>query len=270
MRKALFLDDIPSWPEAVVTRLAQKASKIRKEILADKKYSFLPSIDRIKRPPPAMEEYKRTHSFVKHEISELCLRAYHCCRLEEEDVEKIKSEGLKRLDPFERVEALKRVVVKVPELRGTIRHLQRLLDEQTTLIQIVQNRRYVCFVPAKRCINSGCDPLFDHWGGEYARRVLQELDPSLCEHLKKLGRPYVIEADVPVTWLASWNDVAGAMIRLFVIDRFKDDIDPGFFDVFVAEDIPARSIVEICPFANAKQKRKFGPKTKVGRKPRHA
>jgi hypothetical protein len=42
-KQSVILDDIFSWPEGVVTRLADKVSKIRSEILADKDYGFLPS-----------------------------------------------------------------------------------------------------------------------------------------------------------------------------------------------------------------------------------
>lgn len=127
-------------------------------------------------------------------LSGYLLRAYHCTRLLDHEVVRIRSQGLRLLTAElirDRVEsALLHGDISVPE------H-DLLLAEHVFATGSAENRRdQVCLALSRRTFTwqaSGVQPLLSHWGGEGMR------GPHNGRLLRSLGRPAIVVALLDLT-----------------------------------------------------------------------
>ncbi|MEQ7762218.1 hypothetical protein, partial [Xanthomonas hortorum] len=111
-------------------------------------------------------------------------------------------------------------------------------------------KAWFCFYPPCDVHESGARPLLEHWGGE-ALYNLNAGDPVLGPVLRSIGRPALVQAQLPATYLRNSFGLAAAVyqadLATFGIEtrdapgRFEDysefDIDPDQIDhVFLHPD----------------------------------
>ena len=127
------------------------------------------------------------------------LRGYHFTRLTEEEAEHIKANGLEVLsaDLLER-----RIASQVACGSMTQEQANRLLANNQVRESNRAGMAWFCFYPAHSVRENGVRSLLEHCGGEALYNLNAE-HPELGPLLKSLGRPALVEAEVPVEYLPS-------------------------------------------------------------------
>ncbi|WP_150133724.1 hypothetical protein [Streptomyces hyaluromycini] len=172
------------------------------------------------------------------------VRAWHCTRLLDHEVDAIRSQGLRRLD------------ANLVEGRLSEAHRRGLLtDEQYTALKAkhslapgVKNRGrregQVCLALSTAAFHDEPDGfwrLLAHWGGE-SLYAYHEQDPDLAGVLRNLGKPAVVTALIDLSDPRA-HSVYTALPNLFVGKALGTQ--PAHAEVFYRFAIPAEHIESI-------------------------
>lgn len=190
-------------------------------------------------------EHDRNHIDIDTAVHALAhtLRAYslvgfHCTRLAPHEVENILAMGMQTLS----VELVERRVDAAMEA-GLISKEQsvRLKASHLAADEYRAKMIHFCFFEPHRD-SGGANDFFDHWGGE-ALYNNHECDAELGPLLASIGRPAIIEAEVPIAWLH--DNATGLAIKirdLFARTRGFHSYESSLFEDHICQALPARLV----------------------------
>lgn len=104
---------------------------------------------------------------------------------------------------------------------------------------------WFCFYPPAQVSESGVSSLLAYWGGEALYNTHAE-DARLGPLLKSIGRPAVVEADVPVAFLSSPMKLAGKIVELDMEHNgIKAYRHPTKLEDYSTQPIPADRVCRV-------------------------
>ena len=162
------------------------------------------------------------------------LRGYHFTRLTDEEAEHIRTHGLEVLstDLVER-----RINSQVAGGGMTEAQAKRLLANNQVSESNRAGMAWFCFYPAQEVRENGVRPLLEHWGGEALYNFNAE-DSELGALLKSLGRPALVETDVPVDQLSSTIGLAFKVLGADLHHHgIKNSKHPGRFEDYSRQSL---------------------------------
>ena len=166
------------------------------------------------------------------------LRGWHCTRLTDHEVQHIRTHGMQ----LPNLEVLTQRVGRLlagGEIDNGI--AEQLIAKNQASESIRQGRLYFCFFAPRTADQSGIECFFRFWGGE-ALSNSHEHDQSTGKTLRKIGRPCLIQVDVPVSSFRESHFLVETIIQQYLDNRSKDKkaVEP---DTTVLVPIPASNIV---------------------------
>lgn len=170
------------------------------------------------------------------------LRGYHFTRLTGQEAVHIRAQGLEVLS----IGLLnRRIAAQVAQGTLTNEQAQRLLAHNQVCDSSRAGKAWFCFYPAHIVSESGVRSLLGHWGGEALYNFNAE-DVELGPILKSLGRPALVEADVPVAFLSNTMGLSLAVSRLDLINHGIISSDyPGKFEDYSTKTLEASSVCRV-------------------------
>jgi len=125
------------------------------------------------------------------------LRGWHCTRLTDEEAAQIRRYGMQLPDP----EFLKRrIKALLSEMAISRRVASRLAEDNQGGQEFRRGRIWFCFFPPRTAGHSGIGELLGLWGGE-ALYSCHRSDEAIGRILRTIGRPRLVEADIPIAAL---------------------------------------------------------------------
>lgn len=168
------------------------------------------------------------------------IRGWHCTRLTEDEADAVEACGLACLNA-ELVE--RRVAAQV--WRGSMPAV--IGDAVLAAHQGAARNRagmiWFCFFPPRNAGEDGIRRLLGYWGGE-AIYSAHESNSIVAASLQRLGRPCIVEVDVPVNWLSAQCTLALARLvsRLDLRSRGETDEEPHPLEGSAEHAVPGRCI----------------------------
>ena len=181
-------------------------------------------------------------------MSPFALRGFQFTRLTDCEAEKIRTTGLKALVPdfIER-----RLAAQVEQGTLTADQAARLLKTNQVRDANRVGKAWFCFYPPCDAHESGVRPLLEHWGGE-ALYNLNARDPVLGPVLRSIGRPALVQAQVPATYLRNSFGLAAAVYQADLATFGIETRDaPGRFEDYSRFDLEPDRIEHIFLHPNA-------------------
>ena len=90
--------------------------------------------------------------------------------------------------------------------------------------------------------DSGITPFHESWGGEISRWAIT--DETILENLRVLGKPRIIEVEIPVKLLGY---VASRIASQIIAVKGHEPLLPGGFgaDIYISSPLPASSVLRV-------------------------
>jgi hypothetical protein len=202
----IFLDDETTWPADVLGYLNQNyalflAWERRRD--GKKDQSVNPS------------DYDSAICRLRAVLSGHLLHGYHCTRLTESEMQNITLNGMQLPS-----EAMLHDRIRSIENAGLIESqiAARLSNENQASESNRTKKIWFCFYPPRAAGQRGIERFFRCWGGE-ALYNSHEDDPVTGPILNCIGKPCLIEADVPIASLEIHSYLDDKVIRRFLIRR---------------------------------------------------
>jgi hypothetical protein len=167
------------------------------------------------------------------------IRGWHCTRLTDHEVDRIKSEGMRPPD----LEFLRNRIRRV-EADGLVdsRIAERLIAENQANDNNRKGKMWFCFFEPRIAGQSGIERFFRRWGGE-ALYNSHEDDRETGEALKLVGRPCLIQADVRVSSLSQYTYLGEKILRRYLFSHGFDTGEDCEHEDYAREPIAASEIV---------------------------
>ncbi len=233
----LALDDVSTWPARLVATFEANEALLR---AYDKEHQRT-SDDDAWRPPnvpnyvptahrpanPFSAEREQFLSSLRADYSaELALRGYHCTRLTDDEVERIRAEGMTPPTP----EILRRRIGAL-ESGGLIspHAAQRLARENDAGDPTRAGRLWFIFTAAPLSCETSIDSLFRYWGGEALYRR-HDRDPETGPIVASIGTARIIEAIVPLADIGPTAFPDRQLAQQFLASRGVATLDRDFVD----------------------------------------
>jgi hypothetical protein len=193
------LDDTSTWPGQLLAHFEAREDMLRayrqheEKLMDDSAWGPVYVPMALRPPNPLAQEKQRFLSVLRAEYSDkLAPRGFHCTRLTDDEVERIRKEGM--------------TPSSVPMLQDRIRALEKtgLITAQVACRLIQRNsaadlnrvgRIWFVFTKALLRQETGMDSLFRYWGGE-ALYGQHDRDPEIGPMLASIGIARIIEATV--------------------------------------------------------------------------
>lgn len=142
-------------------------------------------------------------------LSPFAIRGFHFTRLTEDEAAGIRSSGLEVLSTDL---IARRVAARVEQGALTTDQAAYLLKTNQIRDANRSGQAWFCFYPPGEVHESGVRRLLEHWGGEALYNFNAE-NPVLAPLLRAIGRPALIQAQVPATYLRNCFGMAAAVYR---------------------------------------------------------
>lgn len=169
-----------------------------------------------------------------HALSPFVIRGFHFTRLTDGEAEKIRTTGLKALSP-DLIE--RRLAAQVEHGALTADQAARLLKNNQVRDANRVGKAWFCFYPPCDAHVSGVRPLLEYWGGE-ALYNLNASDPVLGPVLRSIGKPTLVQAQVPATYLRNSFGLAAAVYQADLATFGIETRDaPGRFEDYSKLDL---------------------------------
>lgn len=175
-------------------------------------------------------------------LTPFVIRGFHFTRLTDGEAEKMRTTGLKALRP-DLIE--RRLAAQVERGTLTAEQAARLLKTNQVRDANRVGKTWFCFYPPCDAHVSGVRPLLEHWGGE-ALYNLNAGDPVLGPVLRSIGRPALVQAQVPANYLRSRFGLAAAVYQADLATFGIETRDaPGRFEDYSRFDLEPDRIEHI-------------------------
>jgi hypothetical protein len=194
------LDDVQSWPPQLLDLLASNEQLLRdyaqaEEILFDDSAWGPDYVPMALRHNPFSDQRQAFVSALRAEYrGQIALRGFHCTRLTDDEVAKIRSEGMMPPD----ASMLRERIIAVQNANGMMSQIADRLIETNDASDLNRTGRiWFIFTAELLKRQSGVEWLFRYWGGEalYGRHIS---DPETGPVLASIGQPTIVEATVPL------------------------------------------------------------------------
>lgn len=152
-------------------------------------------------PGKLAKDFDRAMAELKAALQPYFLRGYHFTRLTESEAQHIRENGM---EPLSRQLVERRIASLVSQGVLSQMRADRLLGHNQVADSNRSGQTWACFYPPLVARESGIRPLLEHWGGEALYNFNAE-DPELGPVLRGIGKPAVVEIDVPVSTLSPYN-----------------------------------------------------------------
>jgi len=241
---SILADDEESWPPQVRKVFEDNLDLFKKEIDYDRAVEARHEQDHLARwispPNPFTTERERVLDQAEDELRTHRLVGYHCCRLLDCEVENILCNGMALLSP----ELVTRKI-------ATALHGGHLTIDQANLLQemaLLKEDRgsrngMIWFVFCRstlKTVVSGLYCLLGYWGGEAI--YFDHVETALGQHLGTLGRPRVVEAEIPVQTLEVFMRTADRLLGGFLLRRNVEPPNGHTFEGHATSPVAAAMI----------------------------
>lgn len=158
------------------------------------------------------KDFDRAMDELRAALQPYDLRGYHFTRLTESEAQHIRENGM---EPLSRQLVERRIASLISQ--GVLSQMQadRLLAHNQVADGNRRGQMWACFYPPLVARESGIRPLLEHWGGEALYNFNAE-DPELGPVLRGIGKPAVVEIDVPISTLGPYNGLELMISKLEV------------------------------------------------------
>ena len=172
------------------------------------------------------------------------LRGWHCTRLTDWEIDIVLTEGLALPDLAllsRRIDNLVGAGLLDPQIASRLKaRNQAAYDSRAGML-------WFCFYPPGRAGESGIERFFRHWGGE-ALYNSHEDDPITAPVLAGLGRPCLIEADVPIASLPPHGGLYTTIYRRFLAGNGVRIREPMDHEDRMKRPLPADGVRRVVRF----------------------
>ncbi len=170
------------------------------------------------------------------------LRGYHFTRLTDHEAAQVEKQGLEILsvDLIER-----RIAAQVTSGALTLDQGSRLLQKNQIRDANRTGMAWFCFYAANEVLEGGVMPLLKHWGGEALYNFNAD-DLELGPLLRSMGRPALIEAHVPASYLSNTFRLASAVYRADLANQgLRTKERPGRFEDYSTRPLDSRMVRQV-------------------------
>lgn len=201
---AIILSDELTWPSVVLDCLNKHRDifYLGKAILAGIEEGPFPT------------NYNKADEELYKALLPFPLKGYHCTKLTESEILNIANNGMNLPDLdllTRRIDALASCGTLTLEIANKLKTKNQANDQKRA------GKLYFCFYPPKKTGN-GVESFFRLWGGE-ALYGHHEKDLEVGEVLRNIGRPCIIEADIPVSFLSQHSELTDRTVNNFLKNR---------------------------------------------------
>jgi hypothetical protein len=150
------------------------------------------------------------------------LHGYHCARLTDAEMNQITSSGMglpNGTTLHQRIQTILNSGLIEPHIADRLRR-ENQADESNRV-----GRIWFCFFPPHIAGQRAIERLLRSWGGE-ALYNTHEDDPVTGPVLKSIGKPCLVEADVPIASLEIHSSLDDKVARQFLINRGLETGEP--------------------------------------------
>lgn len=187
--------------------------------------------------------YDEAHRMLALEAKSYSISGWHATRLTTTEAETIRRDGLEVLTDSlvtKRIETLISEGLLDPAVAAAL-----LANQQATACNRSGQIWFGFYRPLPG--ESALGPLLRHWGGEAIYHLHVE-DPKIGSILRALGRPALVEANVPIGYLGSANKASHALMMAELMHRGVEGVTPFKFEDYSMKPIPASLIERISIF----------------------
>ena len=188
---------------------------------------------------PHFRERERATLQVLELLQFATLRGWHCTRLTEHEVDYIKSHGMQPPNLQVLSERIRRA-----QADGMIEDnvAEQLIAENQADDHNRKGMIWFCFFEPRIAGQSGIERFLRCWGGE-ALYNSHERDPGTGQALRMIGRPCLIQVDVPVSSFGCYTYLGDKVIRQYLLSRGFDTGEECEHEDKARDEIPAANIV---------------------------
>jgi hypothetical protein len=242
----MILADVSTWPAPLLEYLASEYEMFLAHARSDRDTmdAYLAPKDKyicLSMYPPNPHFRAREHAAqtVLDLLQGEPLRGWHCSRLTAKEVDRITRHGMQPPDL-----AILRERIDQIQSEGLIAYkiAVRLRTENDADHTYRKGRIWFCFFEPRSAGQHGIERFFRRWGGE-ALYVAHEEDETTGEVLRTIGRPCLIEVDVPIAAIRRVTYLGEKVIRRFLLHNGFDTRESWEHEDHVSDPISAASIL---------------------------
>lgn len=238
------LDNVETWPPAMVREMTPLLASILKEKEADLEYCL--SRDRWHKPSPPSPATNAAHRTIKREMMGHQIAVFHATRLL--DWDSVRRDGLLPLDLARQISAMKDGLVASRQFNAEPEIDGLLASVDLTLLEGREGQ--VWGTPLRRYLHDGgCDVFFNHWGGEAIQRLAHMASANLETAIRRLGTPAVVTFAMPALGCCTFGDVrlAPTMVGLLLERAGLIERNLECWDVLLRRSVPPDWIQSVLP-----------------------
>lgn len=189
-------------------------------------------------------DYDRADAKLHEVLQSYSLLAWHCTRLTDHEHHCIVREGM-RLPNGEML--LRRIVAARADglLAPDVADLLMAKHQADHPNRV--NRIWFCFFPPRIAGESGIGRFFRYWGGE-ALYGMHEPDPGTGPALRAIGRPCLVEAEVPVASLGRHTYLTIKVARRYLVHQGFETRECMDHEGCALQPLPAAAIRRVITF----------------------
>jgi hypothetical protein len=190
---------------------------------------------------PHIQARERATLKILQLVQSTTLRGWHCTRLTDQEVKYIMSHGMQPPNLQVLCERIRRL-----EADGVLSNeiAERLVAENQADDDNRRGMIWFCFFEPRLADQWGIERFFRCWGGE-ALYNSHEDDPITGNALRIIGRPCLIEADVPFSSFGPYTYLGDKVIRRYLITHSFDTGEDCDLEDRTSDRIPAANIVRV-------------------------
>lgn len=198
-------------------------------------------------PNPFSEAHEQATIDVVTILQHTTLRGWHCTRLTTKEVDHIKQHGM-QLPSQAVLQSRIKQVQNDGLITADIAKRLNLINQADDHYR--KGMIWFCFFPPFKGDQHGIERFFRRWGGE-ALYNSHESDPVTGTALTKIGKPCLIEANVPVSSFPKHTYLLGEhLIRRYLIQRGLKTEEPIDHENRVLQPLPPENIVRIIQYGD--------------------
>lgn len=232
------LDDLRSWPQALIKLLDQNRALAR-EFCAD---GLSYKVQKLSHFPELFKPYLPLTEHIEEILGNCTIQGFHSTRLTDIEIKSIKTEGLK----LPTYEFLSRKIEKLPCLDSlTKQGMLSTIGAEEKRHEINDPCIYFCL--SKRLLSnaSATHRFFRNWGGEIIYHQIE--GNNNFKDALQIGKPAIIVANLRPSLIRTRNDIVTMVIRRYV-EYLEPFGDPEVFECWLRQDMPPHEIEGILRF----------------------
>lgn len=227
MSPALLLDDEATWPSEL-KKILDEGMPILRAFFEAEAFKEEARVKRLQRdavmmpenPPPNPHQMRKDEIFeaAGRSLAGLSVIGWHCTRLCDDEIEKLRRDGLYPLSPGTFATRLEQRIRAGDIPRAAAK---RFANEHKAKDN---NRQMLWFIFTRSLLQDedGVGRLFTSWGGE-ALYVCHERDDDTGPILRSIGKPSIIEAEIPIELIQAYWSPAEWITRPYLHRRGVND-----------------------------------------------